>query len=134
MLVWTEEEFGTGVPRIDEAHRELFARINALDEATLRGRAKAEIWRLLDFLEEYARSHFSCEEAVMSKHKCASCAANKQEHGRFLEELADLRTLFDREGATDAFRERLETKVVGWIQTHIRRIDSKLRDVVVETA
>lgn len=130
MLVWTEEEYGTGVEEVDEQHKEWFTRINALQAAAEAGKRKSEIWNMLEFVESYTCKHFGFEEGVMKERKCSACKANRAAHAAFSKEFQLLKHQFDREGASEAFQQRFEEKVVGWIRAHIGNIDTQLRETV----
>ena len=58
MAIQWNEELATGVLEIDNQHKEIFARINRLLEASSQGKGKQEVGRMIDFLGDYVISHF----------------------------------------------------------------------------
>jgi len=128
-IVWTEEEYGTGFPEIDGQHQELFERINGLLAACEAGRPKREVDLLLQFLSLYAVRHFVCEERVMAEHDCRSCKANRDGHRWFAERFAELKGRYRTEGVTDALVADLRSLLLGWVDSHIRKVDRALIEV-----
>ncbi|GEM_PF-6410812 len=55
----------TGNALIDDQHRELLSRFEALANALLQGTSEEEYKRLCGFMAEYAETHFLAEEALM---------------------------------------------------------------------
>ncbi len=65
-MEWTGD-LAVGINKIDEQHRELFKRINDLLLAIREQRCRAEIDKTIEFLDDYARFHFSEEEQRMGR-------------------------------------------------------------------
>ena len=66
-IKWTSD-LSVDVKEIDGQHKELFKRINNLDTAMKKGRAKEEVLGLIEFLDEYVVIHFRTEELFMIKY------------------------------------------------------------------
>lgn len=130
---WTAK-MTTGVPRIDDQHKELIRQINALLDAMRQGKGKDEIGRMLDFLYEYTVKHFADEEAEMERTRCPAAAANKREHQKFCNAVAALRKEFDANGATAPLILRVQREVLDWIVKHIQGIDTKLAETAAAAA
>ena len=92
------------------------------------GKKKSEIWNTLEFVESWTCKHFGFEESAMKERKCSACKANRAAHAAFSKKFLELKHHFDREGASEAFQERFEETVVGWIRAHIGKIDTQLRE------
>jgi hemerythrin-like metal-binding protein len=115
-------EFSVGLPDIDAQHQELFRRLGALTDAT--GLAsKAEIVRLLDFLDSYVVEHFRDEEAAMEELKFPYVAMHTAAHARFVLELKSIEAEFAATGATAWLATRLEGAVTDWLKRHILGMD-----------
>ncbi|MDP6039794.1 MAG: bacteriohemerythrin [Candidatus Latescibacteria bacterium] len=127
-LVWNDDLYATGVDIIDEQHKQLFDKINELLVAAAEGKSREDIEEIMDFLGAYVQNHFGCEEEIMEKHNCASCAVNKISHAKFLKEFGEIKARFDREGATPEFMIGLQRKVCDWLKNHIGKVDLKLRE------
>lgn len=121
-IEWTSE-LATGVPIIDDQHKELFRRINALLDACTRGRGKDEIARVIQFLEEYVISHFSEEEQRMQQSNYPAYATHKEQHEEFKRNFADLKQLFDTDGPAVHVVIRTNHVVIDWLKVHIKRLD-----------
>src|SRR5690349_11932266 len=83
MAIHWEENLITGVPAIDEQHKEIFARIDKLSEAIENGGCDVEVEKLLEFLNEYADTHFSDEEKLMSLYQYPDLEEQHQHHEQF---------------------------------------------------
>jgi hypothetical protein len=59
-----------------------------------------------------------------------SGSPNKAAHREFLGEFAALKEKFERDGITPLLAMELQTKLCGWLRTHIGKVDSKLRETV----
>lgn len=116
----------TGHSDIDAQHRELFARLGALLDASREHRGRAEVARLLDFLGDYVVSHFSIEERVMAEAGYPGLEAHREEHRRFVKEFAALYEEFKAEGPGPLFAIRVGNRVTAWLREHIYRTDRAL--------
>ena len=124
-LQWTQD-LSVGVEEIDSQHRELFDRINALDSAMRQGRAKEEVVRLFEFLDEYVITHFGTEEKYMTDYSYAGYALHKTKHDWFKKEFSDIRTKLDVEGITPDAIMLSNNLLITWFSNHIRTIDMML--------
>ena len=127
---WTKALYGTGVDDIDDQHKILFEKINALIQGVDGRQAKAALDKLVEDLGGFTRMHFGFEENLMETRKCSSCQRNKQAHAWFLTEYAELKRRLDSEGPTDQVAEKAANLLMGWIRSHIMCIDTKLRETV----
>jgi hemerythrin len=116
----------TGVEEIDREHRELFVRVRALLDASRTHRGRDEVGRLLDYLGDYAVSHFAVEERSMAAGGYPDRAAHEAEHRRFVKEFASLREEFKVEGPGPLFVIRVGNRVTAWLREHIYRTDRAL--------
>ncbi len=115
-----------GIPEIDEAHQELFRRLDGLHLAIRAGRSREEVGRTLSFLHDYALQHFADEEALMDQHAYPGAADHRAEHEAFVGELRGLEAEYQRDGATASLIIRVNTQVTGWLRSHIYRTDRAL--------
>lgn len=126
MAIYWSEDLATGVQIIDDQHKELFSRINALLDACSVGRGKEEVGKVLQFLEEYVASHFSEEETRMQQYGYPGQAYHKSQHDEFRANFADLKKTFDAEGPGVFIVIKTNRVVVDWLSAHIRRVDKAL--------
>jgi hemerythrin len=115
-----------GVPALDAQHRELVARVGRVSAAI--DRAPAEVAALLDFLGEYALSHFATEERLMALHGYpeAAQATHRGVHEDFVRAFSGLRYDLDVEGVTEGIARRIRSWMVGWLLEHIQGMDHAL--------
>lgn len=116
----------TGVADIDAQHRELFARIGQLLEASRSRRSREEVVRLLEFLGQYVVDHFSAEERLMAAAGYPKLEGHRSEHQQFVKELEILRHELKSEGPTNLFVIRVGNRVTEWLREHIYRTDRVL--------
>jgi len=116
----------TGVDEIDRQHRELFARIGALLEASRSRKSREEVLRLLEFLGEYVVEHFSLEEREMEHSAYPKREGHVAEHRQFVKELEVLRHELTDEGPSNLFVIRVGNRVTEWLREHIYRTDRLL--------
>ncbi|RPI33192.1 MAG: hemerythrin [Nitrospiraceae bacterium] len=126
MRIEWSQDFSVGVEEIDRQHKELFERINDLDSAMKQGKAKEEVVRLIEFLDEYATMHFGTEEKYMTDYGYAGYSLHKSKHIRFIEELSYIRSKLDAEGVTPKVIMLSNNLLIKWFSNHIRTIDMML--------
>ncbi len=129
-MEWSED-LATGIGSIDDQHRELINRINALVAAIKQKICRQTIGETFAFLEDYVVSHFGEEEALMRRHAYPEYPQHRTQHGIFMDNLAELRKeLVALEGGTKpgSYDLSVETNrvVVDWIRTHILSVDKRL--------
>ncbi|MBK6494267.1 MAG: hemerythrin domain-containing protein [Gemmatimonadetes bacterium] len=82
-MKWSEA-FATGVSRIDDQHKMLFAMAADFRDALDESRGERVYAGLLESLELYVVSHFSYEEGCMARFVCPVAADNKVAHAIFV--------------------------------------------------
>jgi hemerythrin len=119
-MQWVEDKYGTKVDVCDNQHKELFNRVNALNDAVSDG-ARTEIGSRLDNLIEYVVVHFQTEERLMEERGYKGLEAHRQEHDQLVQTCTDLQEKFhagetDIENGTMVF-------IKNWLDHHIPVID-----------
>jgi hemerythrin len=119
-MEWTEDKYGTTVEVCDSQHRELFDRVNALNEAVSNGE-RTDVGKRLDYLIEYVVEHFEDEERLMEEKNYDGLAAHRVEHSQLVDTCTDLQQKFHAgeaniEDATMMF-------IKNWLDHHIPVID-----------
>jgi hemerythrin len=123
MAIQWNEELATGVLEIDNQHKEIFARINRLLEASSQGKGKEEVGRMIDFLGDYVISHFGTEEKYMQKTGYPDYISHKSQHDKFISEYGDVKKKFEKEGSTSTLVIEVMNKSVHWLINHITKVD-----------
>ncbi|HUW64806.1 MAG TPA: bacteriohemerythrin [Spirochaetia bacterium] len=99
MAIQWQESLATGIREIDDQHKELFHRVNALLDACSEGRGKGQIPTLLEFLADYVVTHFSTEENYIALHSYPDAASHKALHAEFTKSVAALQVDLAKQGA-----------------------------------
>ncbi len=121
---WTEA-LSIGVAEIDAQHRELFARVERLVEASLRGDA-GRVVPLLAFLREYAAVHFEAEERLMRDRRYPGYRLHRAHHEQFAAGLRALEAELAATGPTAGLAERVDREVADWLRDHVYLVDTAL--------
>lgn len=125
-MKWSET-YATGVRRIDDQHKMLFAMAADFRDALDESRGERVYAGLLQSLQLYVVSHFSYEEGCMARYVCPVAADNKVAHARFMTILQDFNTRFAARGFDPIDARDLVDTLEGWLTSHICQIDVKLR-------
>ncbi len=123
--VWTSA-LAVGVNQIDEQHKELFRRINALIDAASQGKGKGEIGSVVDFLSDYVVSHFRDEEKLQIKSGYPGYQSHRAAHVKFMQDFTTLKKEFAQQGATSAMVIAVQRRVGDWLVNHIYKTDKEL--------
>lgn len=128
-MKWSDT-FATGVTRIDDQHKMLFAMAADFRSALDESRGERVYAGLLQSLELYVVSHFSYEEGCMARYFCPVAVGNKEAHRRFIAVLEEFNVRFAANGFDAADARNLVDTLEGWLTNHICQIDVKLRPFV----
>ena len=121
----------TGVPDVDDQHRELINKFNELVEAEASGADREKIGSILDFLQYYAEWHFSTEEQIMDKYHCHILEENKKAHNEYRVRFGKLYEQW--QNMTDSDTAILRDTIVElarWIVYHTLTVDNQLHKYV----
>lgn len=114
-------QYETGIPIIDEQHKRLFARLDAVQRAVVQGSPREEIGDLLQSLMAETVEHFRTEEAIMAQHGFPDVLAHIREHELLTEKLGELAQRFEE--SQDAMALLVTTFMGGWLRHHISEGD-----------
>ena len=127
---WTAE-LATGVERIDEEHKELIDRMDQFLDACRQGLGKERAAQMLDFLEQYAISHFAMEEGLMVESAYPSTRSHRAQHTTFRRNVQRIREVFDSDGPGVHVIVQVNRTVIDWMLDHIRTTDKALGSFIV---
>ena len=130
------QNFHTGIPIIDEEHKQLFAIIaktNDVIHAELLHDKYDEIMGILTELRNYTEMHFADEEAYMEKISYPNLKAQKLAHSAFVEKLVniDLFDLDDMDDHQQAYLESLIDFLSKWLINHILDMDKRIAEFTI---
>jgi hemerythrin len=114
-----------GVKQIDEQHKTLIERLNAVASAVAARQGEREIVKSLDFLSEYTLVHFSAEETLMKESAYPEMSQHVAKHDEFKNTLATMEQELNEDGATPLLADAVEKLLVNWLVNHIRSVDRK---------
>lgn len=127
LLAW-DDYLATGIDIIDEQHRGLIDLVNEtasalVDDAELSG---GDTRRLMDYLVEYAKVHFSTEEALMALSGVDErhIERHRQSHDNFMQQLVDMSGEL-RAGSTLSGQQLMEF-LANWLVFHILGDDQSM--------
>ncbi|MFZ5981389.1 MAG: bacteriohemerythrin [Candidatus Zixiibacteriota bacterium] len=79
-LINWDENFSIHNEKIDNQHKRLIAIINQLHDAIVNGNAKDVLGNIISDLYDYAKVHFSSEEALFEKYNYSKIEEHKKSH------------------------------------------------------
>ena len=85
-----KKKLGTGLPDIDEQHREWLRQYNEFDNAVMNRQGSEVIFSTLAFMVQYTETYFSHEEARMAECGCRTLDANRAAHDQFRTRLDEM--------------------------------------------
>ncbi len=109
--------YETGIPAIDCQHQSLFKALRYLNEAVSEGSVQAEVGVVLDFLEKYARIHFTDEETLMQRADFPDLSAHRAEHRGFQLRLHDLKSRY--QDGTASVSLETSMRLFEWFREHV---------------
>jgi hemerythrin len=130
MVIWNAQ-FETGSSRLDQQHRTLINNLNHLEDmlmTTNPTRAECEfLIHLVEFLENYADTHFNEEEGCMERYRCPAHQKNKEAHEQFRAFFKRFKVRYQAKGFRREILLELHKTLSQWIEEHILRVDTQLR-------
>jgi len=125
-MINLSKDMEVGVAEIDNQHRELINRLNALTAMGHEAVSKEETQKTLDLLGEYIVKHFSDEEALQKKNNYPEYEAHRKLHQQYIEEFKKLDAEFAANGHSLKFTMDLNNSLINWIVKHIKSADVAL--------
>ena len=116
----------TNVTAIDDQHKELFNRINAVVSMGHKSISKEETDKTLDMLGNYIVKHFGDEEALQRKYSYPKYEWHHEQHQTYIAEFQKLKAEYDKNGPSVQFTLQLNKSIIGWIVKHIKNVDVEL--------
>ena len=131
MLNW-HEGMSTGIPDLDHHHKEILARFNEFYACMSRGESdkRAEVGRILDFLQFYAQWHFQREEEYMEKYQCPAAEENRIAHADFLKRFGAFYEKWQTAGMDPTLANDTFVALMDWIVNHVQGVDTRLNQSI----
>jgi hemerythrin len=119
-MQWVEDKYGTNVDICDSQHKELFDRVNALNDAVINN-DRIDIGNRLDSLVDFVVTHFETEERLMEERGYSGLNHHRQEHDLLVQTCTDIQEKFHA-GEMD-IEEGTMAYIKNWLDHHIPIID-----------
>ena len=116
----------TGITKVDEQHKELVDRVNALVVMGGRVFTRNEMEKTLDWLGEYVVQHFRDEEQLQIECNFPNHKSHKEKHEDFVEVFKKFKREFYIRGISQEFTTKLTQTVIDWVVEHINDADAEL--------
>lgn len=126
MAIEWNEKLATGNSVIDNQHKELFARFDSLLTACNERKGKDEVYNLLQFLDDYVKSHFALEERLQQESNYPHYGEHKAQHESFIRDLQGLESQLKQEGASLSLVIQTNQTMVNWLIQHINITDREM--------
>lgn len=126
-IVW-DEKFNIGVEVVDKAHEKLFRIFKKLMEGSPEEKNGRHTYKEgIKYLETYAMSHFSEEEAYMRSIRYNGYAQHKRLHDNFRDKtLVSLKRDLELSNYSETDVQRFVGIVSNWVAEHIMREDQAI--------
>jgi len=122
------------VPELDDQHREIFVRADALLLAMKAGRGRQAVGATLAFLREYVAGHFRDEVELMAREGYPRTAEHVELHARFDEKLGEFEATLATEPASSPLAMRTGAFLCEWLRVHIALEDRDFAGYLVRRA
>ncbi|MCE1246677.1 MAG: bacteriohemerythrin [Firmicutes bacterium] len=124
-ITWTQD-LTCGDPHIDNQHKEMIKRINAIHHAIEDKLTDDEIYKIVDFLNGYIKFHLDDEEKLMKKHAYPGMIYHRMEHKKLTESVREYRKNLDEKGISTAYLAQMQAFLINWFINHIKKTDTLL--------
>lgn len=122
---WTHD-LSVNVPKIDDQHRVWCERVNTLYKSVWNGVKTSELREFIGFISDYARLHFTDEEALMIQFKYPQYEEHRLAHRDLMSRVQDLKDRLSGSKVDAELVSDLLNELHNWFVDHIKHIDKEL--------
>ena len=122
-MIKITKDMETGITKVDEQHKELVDRINAVVSMGVISMSKEETQKTLNLLSSYVIKHFGDEEALQQFSKYPKYQEHSRQHKIYIAELEKLKQEYAQNGNSAKFTLHLTKSIIEWIVRHIKSSD-----------
>jgi hemerythrin len=114
-MLWNKA-LETGIPTIDDQHRELFRQVDILLDTSKQDRVP----QTLKFLGDYVKKHFNDEQTLHLKSKYPKTDAHRKMHADFVNAYVKMAKEYESDSTNKlATLLKINKTVVDWLKNHI---------------
>jgi hemerythrin-like metal-binding protein len=119
-----------GISSMDDEHKVLFERINALLVGMLKEDGAGNIPALMAAVIEYTVFHFSDEQELMKKYGYPKYDQHKTYHEYYLKEMGLIQAELSTGKLTGELLIKIQDKMINWLLDHIMKVDHEYGDFI----
>jgi hemerythrin len=122
-MITLSKDMEIGVKKIDDQHRELIDRINAVTSMGAQSASKEETQKTINMLGDYIIKHFGDEESLQTQCNYPKYEWHKGQHIILKNEYQKIKNEFEEFGPSPKFTLDLSRSIIDWIVRHIKSAD-----------
>ena len=122
-MITISKDMEVGIDIIDEQHRELVNRINAVTSMGAKSVSDEETQKTIDLLGEYIIKHFTDEENLQKKYNFPKYEWHKEQHKILTNAYTDIKKEYAQTGPSPKFTLDMSNMIINWIIRHIKSAD-----------
>ncbi|MBN2589854.1 MAG: hemerythrin family protein [Sedimentisphaerales bacterium] len=127
-----DNNLSTCIKSIDDEHKMLIERLNAVIEAIENNQGEGTIAKTLDFMLDYTNFHFSNEEQFISDNSYPGLEVQQKQHAEFKNSINQIILDFQEDGADKDIALQIHDFLFVWLKKHIREVDHQLAQYIKE--
>lgn len=116
-----KEDYGVGIKKIDEQHKQLVGFLNDLYESMKAGKGKDALNTVMSGLLEYTKEHFVTEESLMKLYDYPDYESHREKHRKMAEHVLMLKGKVDSGELTRPLQ--ITDFLKDWLSKHIMTTD-----------
>jgi len=128
-----DPQLETGYSKIDNQHKQLFAAVRNLMEASAGGMGDKAVMETLEFLVGYAVKHFNDEEQLQKDYEYPDYLYHAKIHNDFKAAVTELVKKVNQEGPTPIIIDEVCSVVKAWLLNHIKGDDFRMATFIKAT-
>lgn len=130
VLVWSTE-ISVGEEAIDTQHKDLLKQMGVLAFSLKTGEGNEKIQEILNFLDEYIKTHLRYEEKYMLNNNYPEYESHRKLHENFEKKFRDFKVEFYKENMDKkSLALKMEGYMRDWWINHISNDDKKYADFI----
>jgi len=122
-MITLSKDMEIGVKKIDDQHRELVDRINAVTSMGAQSVSKEETQKTINLLGDYIIKHFADEEMLQVQCLYPKYEWHKGQHKLLKDAYQKIKEEFAELGPSPKFTLDLSRSIIDWVVRHIKSAD-----------